>query len=139
MQTEPGIPRHLPVLKGHTAEFYGWCRKHQLRFQRCARCKTWRHPPRPLCNRCHSFETEWAAVSGTGTLHAWTVAVTPMGPAFAAVVPYVPAIVALDEGPRLASWVTGIAPERLREGLRLQVWFDDVTAEVTLPKFELAA
>lgn len=137
-ESDTAAPRHLPLLKGYTAEFYGWCYRHELRFQRCARCRTWRHPPRPLCNQCHSFETEWAPVSGLGTLHAWTVVVAPMEPALAAQVPYVAAVVALDEGPRMASWVTGIAPEQLRVGMRLQVWFDAVTPEVTLPKFKPA-
>jgi uncharacterized OB-fold protein len=136
--TVEAVPRSLPVLKGSTAEFYGWCRQHELRFQRCARCKTWRHPPRLLCNHCHSFETEWAAVSGRATLHAWTVAVAAMGPAFANDVPYVAAIVQLEEGPRMASWVTGVAEDQLREGMGLQLWFDDVTPEVSLPKFKAA-
>ncbi len=131
-------PPPLPLLKGHAAEYYGWCRQHQLRFQRCAHCQTWRHPPRPLCNHCHSFDVEWAAVSGTGVLHAWTVVVASMEPGLAKDAPYVPAIVALDEGPRVASWITGVAPEQLREGMRLQLWFDDVTPEVSLPKFRRA-
>jgi uncharacterized OB-fold protein len=62
-----------------------------------------------------------------------------MGPAFADKVPYVAAIVALDEGPRMATWITDIAPEKLREGMRVQVWFDAVTPEVTLAKFRPAA
>ena len=138
MTSEAATPRYLPVLKGFTAEFYGWCRQHELRFQRCAHCKAWQHPPRLLCNHCHSFETEWAPVSGAATLHAWTVAVAPMGPVFANDVPYVAAIVGLQEGPRMASWVTGVAPEDLKVDMRLQVWFDDLTPEVTLAKFRPA-
>jgi uncharacterized OB-fold protein len=131
----PASDHQLPVLRGYAAEFYGWCQKHELRFQRCARCKTWRHPPRPLCFKCHSFEVEWAPVSGQGRLHAWTVPMAPIGSAFASQMPYVAAIVALDEGPRMASWVTGVAPEDLRVDMRLLVWFDAVTPEVTLAKF----
>ena len=127
--------RTLPVITPGDQPYWTALRAHELRLQRCARCGSWRHPPRPLCNLCHSFETKWAAVAGTGTLHAWTVAIAPMGPAFSGDVPYVAAIVALDEGPRLASWVTDIAPEQLREGMRLTVWFDPVSPEVSLPKF----
>ena len=44
----------------------------------------------------------------------------------------------LEEGPRMASWVTGVAEEDLREGMPLELWFDDVTTEVSLPKFKAA-
>jgi uncharacterized OB-fold protein len=138
MTTAIDSTRPLPLLKGYTAEFYGWCGRRELRFQRCARCKTWRHPPRPLCNRCHAFESEWAPVSGAGTLYCWTVAMASLGPAFAADVPYVAAVVTLDEGPRMVTWLTDIAPARLHEGMRVQVWFDPVTPEVTLAKFRPA-
>jgi uncharacterized OB-fold protein len=131
--------RHLPLLEGYTAEFYDWCKRNELRFQRCARCGTWRHPPRPLCNHCHSFEAEWAAVSGDGTLYCWTIAAASMDPAFASAVPYVAAVVALDEGPRIATWVTDVVPNALRVGMRLQVWFDAREPGVTLPKFKPAA
>jgi uncharacterized OB-fold protein len=47
-------------------------------------------------------------------------------------------VVELDEGPRLTTWVTGIAPDELRLGMPVELWFDDVTDEVTLPKFRPA-
>lgn len=128
----------LPVLNGYSAEFYGFCRQHELRFQRCTNCHAWRHPPRPMCNQCHSFDAEWVAVSGAGTLYAWTVAVAPMGAAFAAKVPYIAAIVALEEGPRLASTLVDVAETDLRVGMPLRVCFDDLTPEVSLPKFRPA-
>jgi len=58
-----------------------------------------------------------------------------LDPAFANEVPYAAVVVELDEGPRLATWVTGIGPDELRVGLPVEVWFDDVSDEVTLPKF----
>jgi uncharacterized OB-fold protein len=45
-------------------------------------------------------------------------------------------VVELDEGPRLATWVTAIAPEDLQIGMAVELWFDDVSDEVTLPKFK---
>jgi len=42
----------------------------------------------------------------------------------------------LDEGPRLATWVTGIPPDQLRVGMPVELWFEDVSDEVTLPKFK---
>jgi hypothetical protein len=59
-----------------------------------------------------------------------------LDPAFAEAVPYAAVVVELDEGPRLTTWVTGIAPDELYIGMPVEVWFDDVTDDVTLPKFK---
>jgi uncharacterized OB-fold protein len=59
-----------------------------------------------------------------------------LDPAFAAAVPYAAVVVELEEGPRLATWVTGIAPDELRVGMPVELWFDDISDEVTLPKFK---
>ena len=42
----------------------------------------------------------------------------------------------LDEGPRLTTWVTGVAPDKLQVGMPVEVWFDTVSDDVTLPKFK---
>jgi uncharacterized OB-fold protein len=51
-------------------------------------------------------------------------------------VPYVFAIVELDEGPRMATNIVGIEPERVAIGMKVEVFFDDVTPEITLVKFK---
>ena len=93
------------------------------------------HPPRPMCGSCHSLKWEWAPTRGTGTV-CWTTVHQALDPAFAQAVPYAAVVVELDEGPRLATWVTGIPPDQLRVGLPVEVWFDAVSDEVTLPKFK---
>ena len=42
----------LPARRGYAREFYEYCRKHELRFQRCTDCGTWRHIPRDMCAKC---------------------------------------------------------------------------------------
>jgi hypothetical protein len=58
-----------------------------------------------------------------------------MLPQFADLIPYSPVIVEMDEGVRLVSWLVDAPDEELRLGLPVEVCFDDVTADVTLPKF----
>jgi uncharacterized OB-fold protein len=130
------IARRLPTLQGYTKEFYGWCRRGELRFQRCRQCGAWRHPPRPLCPTCQSPEWEWGLTGGRGKVYCWTVVERALDLAFAADVPYAAVIVELDEGPRLATWVTTIAPDGLRVGMPVEVWFDDIDEDVALPKFK---
>ena len=81
------------------------------------------------------MEWELAPSAGRGNVYCWTTVHQALDPAFAGDVPYMAVIVELDEGPRLATWVTGIPPERLSAGLPVEVWFDDITEQVALPKF----
>ena len=133
---ETAYKRPLPRRRGMAGEFYGYCKNHELRFQRCTNCGTWRHVPRDMCAKCGSFAWEWAKSAGKGKVFSWTTAMQPMLPQFADLVPYSPVIIEMDEGVRLVTWLTDVPPEELRLGLPVEVVFDDVTPEVTLPKFK---
>jgi uncharacterized OB-fold protein len=122
-------------MQGLTKQFYDFCKQHELRFQRCKPCGAWRHVPREMCAECGSMEWEWEKSSGRGTVYTWTVVVRPMHPAFQTAVPYAPVVVEMDEGVRLLSTVVDCPPEELEIGMPVGVSFQDVTDEVTLPKF----
>lgn len=128
----------LPVLEGHAADFYGFCKKGELHFQRCSDCGAWRHVPRELCAECGSWAWEWARSSGRGEVYTWTVVGRALHPAYQDDCPYAPTVVELEEGVRLLSEVVDVAPEELRIGMPVQVVFEAVTDEVTLPRFERA-
>src|SRR5262249_21366066 len=110
----------------------------ELRFQRCAACARWRHTPRVLCPRCGSDQFEWAQSSGRGRVYAWSVTHRPMHPAFLEV-PYAAVVVELDEGVRMLSSVKDLTPDRLSIGMPVEVSFEDVTDDLTLPVFRARA
>jgi uncharacterized OB-fold protein len=58
-----------------------------------------------------------------------------MHPAFTQEVPYAPVIIQMEEGVRLVSWVVDCPPDELRTGMPVEVFFDSVTPDVTLPRF----
>jgi uncharacterized protein len=126
----------LPLLEGLTEEFYGWCGKGELRFQRCTECKAWRHVPREMCPECGSTDWDWQKSTGRGRVFTWTVAVRPLHPAFAGCAPYAPVVVEMEEGVRLLSEVTDCAPDELVIDMPVEVVFEPVTPEITLPKFK---
>jgi uncharacterized protein len=128
----------LPHARGMAAEFYNFCKQHDLRFQRCSDCGTWRHVPRDMCAKCGSYKWEWARSSGKGKVFSWTTAIQPMMPQFADKVPYSPAIIELEEGVRMVTWISDVKPDDLQLGLAVEVAFDDVTDDVSLPKFRRA-
>ena len=125
----------LPVLQGFTKEFYDWCAKHELRFQRCTACRAWRHVPREMCAACGALEWEWARSSGRGRVFTWTVATRAMHPAFQGDVPYAPVVIEMDEGVRVLSVVVDCAPDALAIDMPVEVVFEAATPEITLPKF----
>jgi uncharacterized OB-fold protein len=129
----------LPVIDPGTAPFWQAAKEHRLLVKRCAACGQCHFYPRDFCPHCHSDAVDWHEAKGTGVIYSFTVARRPAGPAFKADAPYVVAIVQLDEGPRMMTNITGCVPEDVRIGRRVAVAYDDVTDEVTLPKFALSA
>ncbi len=128
----------LPVTDGLAGEFYGWCRQGELRFQRCSRCAAWRHVPRELCPECGSTEWEWAQSSGRGRVFTWTVAARALHPAFRDQTPYAPVVIEMDEGVRIVSQIVDCPVDELGIDMPVEVVFEAVTPEVTLPKFRRA-
>jgi uncharacterized OB-fold protein len=120
------------------APFYAAARRHELVVQRCAHCATLRFPAREICSRCLARDVVWQPVSGRGTVFTVAVMHRANHPAFAAEAPYAVAVVELEEGVRMTAQVTGIPAREVAIGLPVEVWWDPVTPEVTLPRFRPA-
>ncbi len=126
----------LPEPDGLHGEFYAHCKNHALHFQRCDGCQTFRHVPREMCPECGSWDWSWQPSSGRGKVFTWTVVERPMHPAYVDACPYAPVVVEMEEGVRLLSEVTGVAPADLEIDMDVGGDYDDVTDEITLPKFK---
>ena len=126
-----------PVIDPGTKPFWDAARQHRLSIPRCNSCGQHHFYPRELCPHCHSADLEWTDVSGKGEIYTFTVARKPAGPAFADDVPYVIAMIALDEGPRMLTNIITADVEQVAIGDRVTVRYDDVTPELSLPKFAL--
>lgn len=106
----------------------------ELRFQRCADCGHWLHPPGVICPECRGENLFEQATSGLGTVVAASVNYQPWMPGLE--VPYALAIVELDEqqGLRLTTRIVGIPPEAVEIGQRVQVEFEH-REDVWIPLF----
>jgi uncharacterized OB-fold protein len=129
----------LPVIDPDTAPYWQALREHRLLLKRCLDCGRFHFYPRVVCPHCYSDSLEWAEASGAGEIYTYTVARRPAGPTFKPDAPYIVAIVTLDEGPRMMTNIVGAAPSTVRIGQRVAVMYDDVTEEITLPKFNIVA
>ncbi len=127
--------RPLPAVDEESRGFWEACARHELRLQRCAACRAFRHPPRAVCPACLSSDLEWARASGQGTVYSFTVTHQNHAPGFRERLPYVLAVVELDEGVRLMTNVVGCDPETVRIGLPVEVEWDDVGPDASLPVF----
>lgn len=83
----------------------------ELLLQCCRDCGHLQHYPRSLCIRCWSHDLIWQPATGTGTVWTFTVVTIPGHPAWSSQVPYVLALVELEEGPRLMTNIVGCPPD----------------------------
>ena len=91
----------LPKINSDVKPFWEGCKNHELRFQKCQACGHVRWPASIICPECHKKETEWIIACGHGTIYTYAVYHIAYHPGFVNDIPYVVAIVELDEGPHL--------------------------------------
>ena len=127
-----------PMVDSANAPFWQAASEGVLLIKRCNACGEAHWYPRPFCPHCGSEHTEWVTSNGSGTVYSFTVTYQNQAPGFRESLPYVLAVVQLDEGPRMMTNVVGCAPEDVKIGMPVQVQYDDVTPEITLAKFKPA-
>jgi uncharacterized OB-fold protein len=126
-----------PIVDPGTEPYWEGLKQNRLQLRHCRSCDRPHFYPREVCPHCYSLDLDWSTASGGGIIYSYTVAHRPAGPAYADDVPYTIAIVELDEGPRMMTWIVGDAAD-VTIGARVKVKFERSDNEVTLPKFELA-
>lgn len=131
MSAGPRIP--LPRPTALSRPHWDACRAGRLLVQRCADCGAHVFVPEPLCTRCTGARLEWVESAGRGAVYSFSIVHRPPRPEFA--VPYVVAIVALDEGFFMLTNLVECAPADVAIGLRVEVAFRRMSEEITLPCF----
>ena len=126
----------LPEPSALTKPFWEGCKKHELLVQRCKDCGTLRWVPEEFCPDCLSTNYEWEKMSGEGTIYTFTIMYRAPIPAFKEDIPYVVSFVELKEGPRMMTNIVNCKPDDVKMRMPVRVFFDDVTDEITLAKFE---
>ena len=128
----------LPQVDEVNREFWSSAARGTLLVQECPECHHRQFYPRALCTQCGG-EPEWLTCSGRGVVHTFTV-VRQMGMRpFRDELPYVVAIVELEEGPMMMGNVTGCAPDSVRIGLPVEVYFVQAAEDVGVPMWRPAA
>jgi uncharacterized OB-fold protein len=127
---------YLPQVDSESEPFWQACREGRLLIMRCRACDRSYFYPRRYCPRCWSDETEWLEASGRGTVHTYSVVHQNPAPPFRDWAPYAVVLVDLEEGVRvMANWDRAADLDRLAVGLPVQVTFEAVSDEISLPRF----
>lgn len=136
-EPSPAAPygKPLPDPNPVTRPFWDAAREHRLCLQRSRKTGRYVYYPRAVSPFGVDDELEWVEVAGRGQIYSYTVARRPTAPQWAADVPYVIAIVELDEGPHMIANVVDCDPDTVRIGMAVEAVYQDVTPEVTLVQF----
>ncbi len=137
MSDETEVPKYLiPRISPEAAEFFAGTVRGELRIQRCLACGLHHHYPRIACPHCGSDELEWVTASGQGTVYSFTVIRQQGIPPFNEQVPFVVALVDLDEpGARLIAQMPTMTPEAAAVGMRVRATFKPASDEVAFVEF----
>jgi uncharacterized OB-fold protein/acyl dehydratase len=130
-------PRPRPGITRDNAFWWEGVKAGKLRIQRCGGCGTLRHPPRPMCPRCQSLDWDTVESSGKGVVYSFVVSHYPQVPAFD--YPLAIGLIELEEGTRLVSNVIDIDPADVHVGMPVEVVFEAVDDDWTLPLFRPSA
>ena len=130
-----GMPQ--PMADHESVAWWEAAAEHRLVVQRCTDCAHTRLPPAPVCPECRSDGADWHEVSGRGSLYTYTVVHRPI--AADQEVPFVIAVVELEGagGVRLISNVVDATPDELRVGMPLEVAWEDMSADLAIPRFRI--
>ena len=126
----------LPRPTSMSQPYWDGCREGELRVQRCNDCQTHVFIPQPACTSCFSEALEWVATSGRGSVYSYTIVHRPQRPQFK--VPYVVAIVELEEGFHMLTNLIGVDPDTVRIGMAVEAEFVERSEAITLPYFRPA-
>lgn len=121
-QPPPALP--TPVPGPESGPYWEAAARHQLLLPACRRCGHVWAPPTVRCPACLTADPEWRAMSGRGRVFTFTVFRRAYHPAYRDALPYVVAVVELEEGPRMVTNIVGCPPEDVACDLPVRVTFE---------------
>jgi uncharacterized OB-fold protein len=128
----------IPSPDLETQPFWDGCKEGRFLIRHCNACGEDHFYPRPFCPTCWSDDVAWKEASGRATLYTFSIVHQNDLPPFGERVPYVAAIIDLEEGPRVMTNIEGVEHDALRIGMPLVVDFKPISDDVTIAIFRPA-
>jgi uncharacterized OB-fold protein len=130
--------RPLPQPTRITQPYWDAARENRLMIQQCGNCHQHQFYPRQFCVSCLSEDIKWVASSGRGKVYTYTINRRSANPAMSELVPYVVAAVDLEEGVRMIANIVDTPVDQVKIGSPVEVRFEKLSDEITLPQFTIA-
>lgn len=129
------MPRFEPAPSAVTAPFWEATKERKLLLQWCDSCSQPIYYPRWACPRCLGESLSWRESAGVGVIYAFNVMHQPANPMMADQVPYVIALVDLEEGVRMVTNVVDVDPGEVKVGMAVRVRWENLSDGRHLPLF----
>jgi uncharacterized OB-fold protein len=135
--TDPQPNKPLPTITDLTRPFWAAAREGRLVLQKCQRCGTFNFHPKPWCVDCGNRDLVWTDAKPFGTIYSFTISrtVAMNFPGWEAELPVLMCLIDLDDGARMYGQVTHCEPGELSVGMRVQAYFEPISADAGIPKF----
>jgi hypothetical protein len=130
------VQKPIPVVNPWARPFWDAAQKERLVLQHCKDCGKHIFYPRIACPDCFSDNIEWVEASGKGTIYSFTVVESNAPTAFIEDIPYVVAVIRLEEGVQMLSNIVDCDPYALACDMPVRVTFEKLNDEFKLPKFK---
>jgi len=131
-----GYNKPLPTPNNEDRAFWEAMKRHEPVCQRCGDCGTWLWLPLVQCPRCYSFNLIYEKIRGAGKVYSYSIVNYNPAPLWQDAVPYILAVVELEEGVRMKLHLVNCPVTGVKMGMAAKMTFKDVTPEWTLPQFE---
>ena len=116
--------------------YWEYLSKHKAHLQKCQKCGRFRFPPYLSCPHCGELGGDWTPISGRGKVYSWIVIQHPVDPRLATEVPFIVALVELEEGVRMTGRLVGIERDELKGDMPVKARYDDIDSAFTLINFD---
>ena len=132
-----GMP--LPRPDHDTQPFWDAAQEGRYVVPRCTACGNGHWPPAPMCPHCHAGAAAiaWVESAGHGTVYSWVVANHPVAEVLVDQVPYVIALIDVEDGVRVVGNVVGCDPAAITAGMAVEVFFEEREEGVRVPNFRV--
>jgi len=130
----PPKPRPAPTPDADSAPYWAAAHDGRLVVQRCTICGRTQLYPRDRCLVCRG-PVEWVEASGLGTVYSFTVIRQNYSRPFRDWIPYVVALVDLEEGPRLMTDLVDCEPDDVQVGMAVEARFEVVSDDAGIALF----
>jgi hypothetical protein len=124
--------RPKPAKDPVSAPYWEAAARGELLIQHCPSCGNRQWYPRAVCTACGE-NPEWQQTSGRGTVHTFTVIRQNYAKPFREELPYVVAMIELDEGPMLMGNVTDVDVETVHIGMPVEVYMIEAEEGLGVP------